>query len=73
LVGTYEHLLGDAMDGDALLFARQDAVEVSWAIVKPILGTQSPIYEYEPGRWGPQEADRLTTEVGGWHCPGETP
>ena len=37
---AYERLLGDAMDGDAALFARQDAVEASWAIVDPILGNQ---------------------------------
>jgi glucose-6-phosphate 1-dehydrogenase len=72
-VGAYERLLGDAMDGDALLFSRQDAVEVSWAIVQPILGTQAPLYEYEPGSWGPHEADGLTADVGGWHCPGEMP
>jgi glucose-6-phosphate 1-dehydrogenase len=68
-VGAYERLLGDAMKGDALLFSRQDAVEAAWAIVEPILGTETPIYEYEPGAWGPAEADRLTAEVGGWHCP----
>ena len=31
---AYERLLGDAMDGDATLFARQDAVEAAWAIVR---------------------------------------
>jgi glucose-6-phosphate 1-dehydrogenase len=70
---AYARLLGDAMDGDALLFTRQDAVEGAWEIVQPILGTDTPLYEYEPGTWGPREADRLTAEVGGWHCPKETP
>src|SRR5450432_3908745 len=35
---AYERLLGDAMAGDATLFARQDGVEAAWAIVDPILG-----------------------------------
>jgi glucose-6-phosphate 1-dehydrogenase len=66
---AYERLLGDAMEGDAALFARQDAVEASWAIVDPILGNQTPLFEYEPGTWGPTEAERLTADAGGWHCP----
>jgi glucose-6-phosphate 1-dehydrogenase len=66
---AYERLLGDAMEGDAALFARQDAVEASWAIVDPILGTKTPLFEYEPGTWGPAEAERLTADAGGWHCP----
>ena len=66
---AYERLLGDAMDGDATLFARQDAVERAWEIVEPILGNKSPVHEYAQGTWGPAEADRLTADVGGWHCP----
>ena len=66
---AYERLLGDAMEGDATLFARQDAVEAAWAIVDPILGNETPLHEYEPGTWGPSEADKLTADAGGWHCP----
>jgi len=66
---AYERLLGDAMAGDATLFAREDAVETAWSIVQPILGNATPAYEYEPGSWGPVEAERLTAGVGGWHCP----
>jgi glucose-6-phosphate 1-dehydrogenase len=65
----YERLLGDAMVGDAILFAREDAVEAAWAVVEPILGNVTPVHEYEPGSWGPAEADRLTADVGGWHNP----
>jgi glucose-6-phosphate 1-dehydrogenase len=57
------------MDGDATLFAREDAVERAWEVVQPILGTATPLYDYEPGSWGPAEADRLVSDVGGWHCP----
>ncbi len=66
---AYERLLGDAMDGDATLFARQDEVEAAWAIVQPILETTTPIYDYECGMWGPREAEALTAEIGGWHSP----
>ena len=67
----YERLLGDAMRGDALLFVRQDAVEAAWAIVEPILGHVTPVYEYAPQTWGPAEADRLAADIGGWHNPQE--
>ena len=66
---AYERLLGDAMAGDGTLFARQDGVEAAWAIVQPILGGVTAVHEYAPGTWGPAEAARLTTDVGGWHCP----
>jgi glucose-6-phosphate 1-dehydrogenase len=64
---AYERLLGDAMVGDPTLFAREDAVEASWAVVDPILGNVTPVHPYEPGSWGPPEADALTAGVGGWH------
>jgi glucose-6-phosphate 1-dehydrogenase len=67
---AYERLLGDAMAGDATLFARQDVVEAAWAIVDPIIHGPSPMYGYEPGTWGPPEADALTADVGGWNTPG---
>jgi glucose-6-phosphate 1-dehydrogenase len=64
---AYERLLGDAMEGDTTLFARQDSVEAAWAIVQPILGSATPVHEYQPGTWGPPDAARLTADVGGWH------
>lgn len=67
----HERLLGDAMAGDATLFAREDAVEAAWEIVAPILDNVTPLHEYEPATWGPAEADRLTADVGGWAQPGE--
>jgi glucose-6-phosphate 1-dehydrogenase len=66
----YERLLGDAMDGDPMLFAREDAVERAWEIVEPILRAPSPVYPYEPGSWGPSEAEALTAALGGWYAPG---
>jgi glucose-6-phosphate 1-dehydrogenase len=68
-VDAYERLLGDAMQGDAMLFVREDAVEAAWAIVDPILGNTTPLEEYEPGSWGPDEAVGLADDMGGWHDP----
>ena len=51
-MGPYERLLGDAMAGDTALFARQDAVEVAWEIVEPVLGNVTPALEYDPGKLG---------------------
>ncbi|MEP7345289.1 MAG: glucose-6-phosphate dehydrogenase [Gemmatimonadaceae bacterium] len=66
---AYERLLGDAMDGDATLFARQDEVEAAWAIVDPLLGLNVEPIPYPVGSWGPAEADRLTSALGGWYSP----
>ena len=68
-LGDYERLLGDAMSGDTTLFARQDVVEAAWAIVDPVIHGPSPMYAYEPGSWGPKEADALAANVGGWNTP----
>jgi glucose-6-phosphate 1-dehydrogenase len=68
-VDAYERLLGDAMHGDGMLFVREAAVEAAWAMVEPILDSDSALHPYEPGSWGPLEADRLTADVGGWHNP----
>jgi len=68
-MGAYERLLGDAMEGDATLFARQDAVEAAWAIVDPLLKLGTDPILYPVGSWGPPEAEHLTHAVGGWHNP----
>jgi glucose-6-phosphate 1-dehydrogenase len=66
---AYERVLGDALAGDATLFARQDYVEEAWRIVEPVLKVDAPIYEYEPGTWGPVEAEERVSPPGGWHNP----
>jgi glucose-6-phosphate 1-dehydrogenase len=68
-MGAYERLIGDAIRGDANLFARVDSVESAWRIVEPILGDATPIYEYEKGSWGPAEANRILTPGTLWHDP----
>jgi glucose-6-phosphate 1-dehydrogenase len=66
----YERLLGDALHGETELFARQDTVEAEWRVVDPVLGADTtPLYEYDPGTWGPQEAAQLVAADGGWSDP----
>ena len=66
---AYEHVLGDAMEGDATLFAREDHVEEAWRMVDPVLKAGTPVYEYEPGTWGPSEVDQRVVPPGGWQNP----
>ena len=66
---AYERVLGDAMQGDATLFAREDYVEEAWRIVDPVLKNATPVYEYEPGTWGPSEVDQRVSPPGGWQKP----
>jgi glucose-6-phosphate 1-dehydrogenase len=65
---AYERVLGDAMAGDATLFAREDYVEEAWRIVDPVLKAGTPVYEYEPHTWGPAEVEHVTPP-GGWDNP----
>jgi glucose-6-phosphate 1-dehydrogenase len=65
-MAAYERLLGDAMAGDATLFARQDVVEAAWSIVEPVLETTEQPERYARGSWGPKRADHLVADLGGW-------
>ena len=65
---AYEQLLGDAMAGEPFRFAREDYVEEAWRIVDPALQGETPVHEYEPGSWGPREADAIVAP-GAWHNP----
>ena len=50
-MAPYERLLGDAMQGDQMLFAREDSVDEAWRVVEPVLGNATPLYQYESGTW----------------------
>jgi glucose-6-phosphate 1-dehydrogenase len=65
----YQRLLGDALDNDPTLFSRQDTVEAAWRVVDPILDGSTHVHPYEPGTWGPPEANRLMSGIGRWHDP----
>ena len=66
---AYERLIGDAMEGEAGLFARVDEVESAWEVVDPILDQSTPVHPYEPGSWGPPEADSILEQDMNWHVP----
>jgi len=66
---AYERVLGDAMAGDATLFAREDYVEEAWRIVDPVLKQRTPVFEYEPGSWGPKEVEGRVVPSRGWQNP----
>lgn len=70
---AYERLLHDALLGDGTLFTRRDETEVAWDIAGRILDawkTLPPPFPYEPGSWGPQEADEWLARDGRrWRRP----
>ncbi len=66
---AYERLLLDAMQGDASLFARADEIELAWGLIDPIVSRwqqpdTEPVALYEPGSWGPPEADEMLQQEG---------
>jgi glucose-6-phosphate 1-dehydrogenase len=70
----YETLLFDALVGDQTLYHRMDIVEAGWKIVDPVLVAwaqdgRSPMLAYEPGSWGPPDADLLVEgDDRQWRC-----
>jgi glucose-6-phosphate 1-dehydrogenase len=65
----YDRLIGAALDGNRVLFARQDTVEAAWRVVDPVLGDVVPVHPYQRGTWGPKEADSLLSNGDDWHDP----
>ena len=69
LPDAYEHLLLDALEGDQSLFIRNDEIEAAWRLLDPVIVTsEQPSsfkpFSYEPGSWGPKEADDLLRRDG---------
>ncbi len=65
----YERLLCDAMEGETLLFAREDGVEASWRVVDPVLTDHDAAIRYKVHTWGPEEAAMLFEGTDVWHDP----
>jgi glucose-6-phosphate 1-dehydrogenase len=59
LLEAYELLLLEAMQGDHTLFTREDEVERAWEVLMPVLDEPPAVVPYQPGSWGPPEADEL--------------
>jgi glucose-6-phosphate 1-dehydrogenase len=68
-MSAYERLIGDALSGEALLFARQDGVEAAWRVVDPVLTDHGVAHPYEEKTWGPGEAGALLPKGEFWHEP----
>jgi glucose-6-phosphate 1-dehydrogenase len=70
LPDAYERLLIDALEGDAALFTRSDAIEAAWRLIDPLIagwedsGESLPMLYYEPNSWGPEEAQQLLHREG---------
>lgn len=61
ILEAYEKVLIDCIRGDQMLFWREDAVELCWAFLTPILEEcetcgyrEEMLQSYEAGSWGPQ-------------------
>jgi glucose-6-phosphate 1-dehydrogenase len=70
LLEAYERLIYDALIGDKTLFTRSDGIERLWEVVQPVLDDPPPAIPYEPGSWGPPEADELIAPRR-WHLPSD--
>jgi glucose-6-phosphate 1-dehydrogenase len=66
----YERLIHDVMVGDRTFFTSSEAIERLWEISEPVLEDPPPAIPYEPGSWGPREADELIAPRR-WHLPAE--
>jgi glucose-6-phosphate 1-dehydrogenase len=65
----YEVLLHAALEGNSAPFTRQDSIEETWRIMAPLIDHPPPVHPYEPGTWGPKEADQLLAGIDHWHGP----
>ncbi len=65
----YERILHAGLTGDRQLFAREDSIEETWRIVQPLLDNPGKVCRYEPGSWGPDEAQSLLRGRHGWQAP----
>jgi glucose-6-phosphate 1-dehydrogenase len=68
-MSAYERLLGDALEGESLLFAREDGVESAWRVVDRVLTDHGPALVYPKDTWGPDAANALVDDPHGWHNP----
>jgi glucose-6-phosphate 1-dehydrogenase len=73
LPGAYERLLSEAIASDPSLFTRADGIETAWSIIDPLVQSWEDqktenLSVYDPGSWGPPEADELLSRDGRiWH------
>jgi len=72
VLSDYERVLLDCMEGDQMLFVREDGVDLSWALLTPVIEALEKrpksrvVPDYEAGSEGPAQAAALT-EMDGRH------
>ncbi|QGU04659.1 glucose-6-phosphate dehydrogenase [Corynebacterium comes] len=70
---AYERLILDALLDESSLFPTNEEVELSWAILDPILdywAENGQPEEYPAGTWGPASADKMLERTGrSWRRP----
>jgi glucose-6-phosphate 1-dehydrogenase len=69
---AYERLIDDALQGERLLFGREQGIMELWRVVDRVLRDHGPARPYPPRSWGPPEADALLGADGGWVNPEST-
>ena len=60
----YAALLRDVLTGDRALFTTSAGLRDAWRVVTPLLQHRGPLHPYEPGSWGPAEAEDLAAPHG---------
>ena len=65
----YEVLLHAALVGETSRFKRQDSVDECWRIMQPLIESPPPVHPYKQGSWGPEAANTLVADHGGWEGP----
>jgi len=67
LPDAYERLLLDVLQGDPSLFPCAEEIELAWTVIDQVVDrwespAAAPPITYEPGSWGPGEADVMLEE-----------
>jgi glucose-6-phosphate 1-dehydrogenase len=64
ILDVYEKVLIDCVQGDQMLFWRQDGVELCWSFLTPIIEEceacgcrKGMLLNYEAGSWGPENLE----------------
>jgi glucose-6-phosphate 1-dehydrogenase len=57
------------MEGDRALFTSRGSVEAAWKVINDVLTDHDTALPYAPGTWGPEAADALASDWGGWREP----
>ncbi|MBW1992201.1 MAG: hypothetical protein JRI59_08815, partial [Deltaproteobacteria bacterium] len=72
IIEAYEKSLIDCLQGDHMLFWRQDGVELCWSYFDPLIkacetrdNPECLLHPYPAGTWGPPAAERLLADLRG--------